>query len=118
MTAIKIDSKVITDVAEALEPYADEMFKRRAGHWMAVVELAHSERTEPGPEEDKDPSVKLRIVGIEVAAGAVAEERLREAQQSLYTVRTSGGTLDEAAGEYRAGDILRNGSGLLVSTDA
>lgn len=114
MTDIKLDSKILTDVAEALEPFADQMFKQRAGRWMAVVELAHTERTEPGPEEDKDPSVKLRIVGIEVAGGAVAEERLREAQQSLYQHRTSGGTLDEAAGDYRAGDILRNGSGLLV----
>jgi hypothetical protein len=89
VTDIKFDSKVLTDVAD-------------------------SERTEPGPEEDKDPSVKIRIVSVEVAGGAVAEERLREAQQSLYVARTSGGTLDEAAGEHRASDILRDGSGLLV----
>ncbi|MFJ3097393.1 hypothetical protein [Streptomyces hydrogenans] len=94
---VKIDSKVLTDVAEALEPYASAMFKQRGGHWMAIVELSHAERTEPGPEEDKNPSVKVRITGIEVAADAYTDERLRTLQADMYRQRTSAGTLDEHA---------------------
>lgn len=91
---IKFDSKVLTDVAEALEPHADAMFKNRQGRWMAVVELSHVERTEPGPEEDKAPTVKVRVVGIEVAADEFTDERLRQEQREMYRRRTSSGTLD------------------------
>lgn len=91
---IKVDSKVIADVAEALEPYADDMFRNRQGRWMAIVELAHVERTEPGPEEDKYPSVKVRVVAVEVAADEFTDERLRQQQADMYRHRTSTGTLD------------------------
>ncbi|MFF6904551.1 hypothetical protein ACFY9Q_01245 [Streptomyces sp. NPDC012389] len=93
---IKFDSKVLTDVAEALEPFADQMFKNRQGRWMAVVELAHVERTEPGPEEDKAPAVKVRVVGIEVAGDEISGGRLRGMQRDMYDRRTSGGTLFES----------------------
>jgi hypothetical protein len=114
---IKFDSKVLEDIKEALEPHAPDMFRQRKGRWMAVVELAHVERTEPGPDEDKFPSVKIRIVGIEVAADEYTDERLRELQRGLYRLRTKGGTLD---GELdpdviQARDVLRHGAGLLVT---
>lgn len=96
---IKFDSKVLTDVAEALEPHATDMFRQRQGRWMAVVELAHVERTEPGPEEDKAPSVKVRVVGIEVAGDEITGGRLRGMQREMYDRRTSGGTLFENDGE-------------------
>lgn len=93
VTDIKFDSKILEAVAEALEPYADEMFKLRRGRWMAVVEVAHVERNEPGPDEDKNPSVKLRITGIEVAGDEISGGRLRSVQREMYERRTSGGTL-------------------------
>ncbi|MFJ4917201.1 hypothetical protein ACPXCP_31135 [Streptomyces sp. DT20] len=92
---IKFDSKVLTDVAEALEPHATDMFKNRQGRWMAVVELSHVERTEPGPEEDKAPSVKIRVTGIEVASDEIRGGRLRGVMREMYDQRTSGGTLFE-----------------------
>ncbi|MER7047755.1 hypothetical protein [Streptomyces jumonjinensis] len=116
MPDIKFDSKIIEDVREALADHALDMFRNRQGRWMAVVELAHVERTEPGPDEDKNPAVKIRIVAIEVAADDYSDERLRELQRGLYRLRTKGGTLD---GELhpdvqQARDVLRHGSGLLV----
>ena len=90
---VKLDSKVLTDVAEALEPHATDMFKQRRGRWMAVVELAHVERTEPGPDEDKQPSVKVRVTSIEVAADEITGGRLRSVQREMYERRTSGDTL-------------------------
>lgn len=120
MTDIKFDSKVLEDVKEALENYAPDMFHQRKGRWMAVVELAHVERVEPGPDEDRFPSVKLRIVAIEVAADEYSDERLRELQRGLYRLRTKGGTLD---GELdpdvqQARDVLKHGAGLLVGSDS
>ena len=92
---VKFDSKVLTDVAEALEPHATEMFKQRQGRWMAVVEFGHVERTEPGPDEDKNPTVKIRVTSIEVAGDEVTRGRLRGVQREMYDRRTSGGTLFE-----------------------
>jgi hypothetical protein len=94
---VKIDSKILTDVAEALEPHATEMFKQRRGRWMAVVELSHVERTEPGPDEDKAPAVKVRVTSIEVAADEITGGRLRGLQREMYDRRTSGGTLFEGS---------------------
>lgn len=115
MTEIKFDTKVVADVSRALAPFADTMFKQRAGRWVAVIELAHTERTEPGPDEEKDRAVKVRVTSIEVAADEFTDERLRQVQQDLYRRRTAAGTLDEVD-TYRANDILRNGVGL--HTDA
>jgi hypothetical protein len=92
---VKFDSKVLTDVAEALEPHSEEMFKQRRGRWMAVVELSHVERSEPGPDEEKNPTVKLRVTSIEVAADEISGGRLRGVQREMYDRRTSGGTLFE-----------------------
>lgn len=120
MTDIKFDSKVLEGVAESLEDHADAMFRQRKGRWMAVVELAHVERTEPGPDEEKNPSVKIRVVDIEVAADNYSDERLRELLRGLFRQRTSGGTLDgELDPDVRqAQDVLRNGAELLTGTPA
>lgn len=96
---VKIDSKVLTDVAEALEPFAEEMFKQRQGRWMAIVEFGHVERSEPGPDEDKNPTVKIRVTSIEVAADEVTRGQLRGVQREMYERRTSGGTLFAHEGE-------------------
>lgn len=96
---VKFDSKVLTDVAEALEPIAEEMFKQRRGRWMAIVELGHVERSEPGPDEDKNPTVKVRVTTIEVAADEITAGRLRSVQREMYERRTSGGTLFQHEGE-------------------
>lgn len=96
---VKFDSKVLTDVAEALEPHATEMFKQRRGRWMAVVELSHVERSEPGPDEEKNPTVKVRVTSVEVAGDEVSAGRLRAVQREMFDRRTSGGTLFEHEGE-------------------
>lgn len=112
MTDIKFDSKVLEGVAESLEDHADAMFQQRKGRWLAVVELTHVERIEPGPDEEKSPSVKLRVTDIEVAGENVTDDQLRELLRRMFRARTTAGTLDEHS--YRADDILRTGSGLLV----
>nr|WSX48862.1 hypothetical protein OG409_07830 [Streptomyces sp. NBC_00974] len=94
---VKFDTKVLADVAEALEPFASEMFKQRKGRWVAIVEFAHVERTEPGPDEDKNPAVKVRVTDLEIAASAFTEDQLRQMLRGMHMQRTSDGTLDEVA---------------------
>ncbi|WP_327169517.1 hypothetical protein [Streptomyces subrutilus] len=94
---VKLDTKILADVAEGLEPFADQMFKQRKGRWIAIVELAHVERTEPGPDEEKNPTVKLRVTDLEIAATAYTEDELRKLLRAMYQRRTSDGTLDEHA---------------------
>ncbi|MCB5168040.1 hypothetical protein LG634_24835 [Streptomyces bambusae] len=94
---VKLDSKVLTDVGEALEPYAADMFKLRTGRWLGVVEFVHAERTQPGPEEDKNPSVKIRVADLEIAPDAIFENELRQIMRDLHQRRTAEGTLDEHA---------------------
>lgn len=47
-------------------------------------------------EEDKAPTVKVRVVGIEVAGDEISGGRLRQMQRDMYDRRTSGGTLFES----------------------
>jgi hypothetical protein len=111
---VKLDSKLIEDVTTALEPFATEMFRKRAGRWMAVVELVHSERTEPGPEEEKDTSVKVRVAQIEIAENIQHDERLREALRELYDRRTGAGTLGEVGMATSVSSLLAHGGGVLA----
>ncbi|MFI6979335.1 hypothetical protein ACIBSV_12215 [Embleya sp. NPDC050154] len=111
MTQIKFDTKVLAGVGEALDGHAEDMFRQRAGRWVAVVELAHVERTEPGRDEEKETSVKLRITGIEIAPDELVDEQLREAMRDMYKRRTRSGTLfqdgeDAPAGTRPVGDLI------------
>ena len=94
MTAIKLDGKPATAAGDALAPHAQRLYATPGMRIIGVVELAHVERTEPAPDEDKEPSVKLRITHLELA-NAEQEAVLREAQRALYLHRTAQGTLGE-----------------------
>jgi len=118
MTEVKIaGGKLPKGVAGALAPYVDELFRDRSGRWIAVVELVHDDRTEPGLSDDGEPTkeavVKLRIAAVELAIGE-DEHHVRSAQRALYTKRTTGDTLDELDGGLDQADgDLRNAAGLI-----
>ena len=97
MTTIKFDSKVLADVEKAIRPHARDLFNQLGTHVMAIVEIASVERTEQGPDEEKDDVVKVRIVDLEIAADDIADERLRQQMRDLHRRRTSAGTLDSVA---------------------
>lgn len=115
MTAVKLDSKITAYVETALEPWAQEMFNQRGGHWPAVVELHHVERAEPADTEDKQETVKLRITRLEVPDHE-HHEQIREVQRALYTVRTAEGTLDDEnlSGYAVSRDTIRRATDDLV----
>jgi hypothetical protein len=97
MISIKFDSKVLADVEQAIRPHARDLFRELGAHRMAIVELTSVERTEQGPDEDKDDVVKVRVVDLEIAGDEITDERLRQFLRDLYRRRTADGTLDEVA---------------------
>lgn len=97
MTKLKIDGALSGAAEISLEDLRGEIYRRPGMRLMAIVELMHTERTEPAPGEDKAPSVKLGIKFIEVARGQ-QDERLRKAMAFLKLQRTATGTIDEELG--------------------
>lgn len=94
MTTIKVDGKLSSNASVSLETLAGTLFRTPGMRIVGVVELAAIERTEPAPDEDKEPSVKLAIKHLEIGLGD-QEHNLRSALRALYAMRTASGTLDE-----------------------
>jgi hypothetical protein len=97
---------------QALEPHVQRIYGRPGLRVMAVIELAHVERTQPAPDADKDASVTMRITQLEVPAPD-QEDSLREVQRSLYLQRTATGTLDEAGQLELAKQTIKDAGGIV-----
>lgn len=95
MTKIKLESSLSGAADIALEHLRAHIYSRPGMRVMAVVELMHTERTEPAPGEDKEPSVKLGVKFLEVARGEQQDEQLRKVLAILKLQRTAEGTFDE-----------------------
>lgn len=94
MTAAKIESKLAASAAAGLEPWIAPLYATPGKRIIGVVELRHAERTQPAPDEDKEPKVGLRVTHLEIAHDE-QEEPLRNALRALYLHRTASGTLTE-----------------------
>ncbi|WP_435600799.1 hypothetical protein [Streptomyces sp. C10-9-1] len=94
MTQMKFDAKVSASAQEALEQHVRPMYDNPGGRRLAIVEFAHTERTQPAPGSEKEPVVKVRITGLEIPH-ADQEGYVREAQRYLHLQRTARGTLDD-----------------------
>jgi hypothetical protein len=94
VTTIKIDAKIGGNPAAAFEPHVPALYSRPGCRILVVAELAHVERTQPAPDTEGTPSVKMRISSLEIASKE-QEGALREALRALYLQRTASGTLDD-----------------------
>jgi hypothetical protein len=74
------------------------MWENLGGTYPAIVALEVSERTEPADDEDKDPSVKLRVLSVELPRDNDEAEWLRELQRAWYRRRTKQNTLEDGSG--------------------
>ena len=117
MTVIKLDSHMATSARDAIDPLAGRLFANTGARILGVVELAHLERTEPAPDNDKEASVKLRITHLEIAADD-QEEHLRQALRALYLQRTAFGTLDEDGEIQLSARTLELTAGVLHAVDS
>lgn len=94
MTVIKIEGKLGANAAASLERLAGPLYNTPGMRIVGVVELAHVERTQPAPDEDKDAVVRLAIKGLEIGREE-QEHALRRALRALFLHRTAQGTLDD-----------------------
>lgn len=117
MPILKFDSKVSASAQEALEPHVRPMYDQPGGRRMAIIEFAHIERTEPAPNTEGKPSVKVRITGLEVP-NRDQEGAIREAQRYLHLQRTARGTFDDETGQLELSEsTLRLTAGLLANIE-
>ncbi|MFI0576192.1 hypothetical protein [Streptomyces tendae] len=94
MTQLKFDAKVSASAQEALEPHIRSVYDVPASRRLFIGEFAAIERTEPAPGTEKEASVKVRIVSLEVPNEG-QEGYVREALRFLHLQRTARGTLDD-----------------------
>ena len=102
MTTVKIKGgKPNVRNAEALEPFADEMFARKSGTWLAVVELSHHKRSEETvTDDDYDMSVReaeVKISRLEIVGGVEDQEAAQALLHKLTDARKAAGTLFDPA---------------------
>ncbi|MFJ6841417.1 hypothetical protein ACIQRE_01970 [Streptomyces griseoluteus] len=113
MTQLKFDGKVSASAQEALEPHVRPLYNQPGGRRMAIIEFAAIERIEPAPGTEKEPSVKVRIVGLELP-NQEQEGTVREAQRFLHLQRTAKGTLDGDGQLELSDSTLRLTGGMLA----
>lgn len=116
MTKVKIDSNIGGGPAAALEPHVLSLYARPGARVMVIGELAHVERTQPAPDTDGQPSVKMRLTSMEIASRE-QEGAVREAQRALYLQRTASGTLDDDGEIMLTESTLKLTSGLLTDIE-
>lgn len=117
MTTAKIAGAVGASAAAGLTPYIDDLYKHPGKRVLAIVELRHVEKTEPIADTEREPSVKLAVTELEVAAGD-KEDPVREALQALYVHRTAHGTLTEHGDVQIAESTLRTFGGDLHAIES
>lgn len=113
MTQLKFDAKVSASAQEALEPHVRPMYDQPGAHRLAIIEFAAIERTEPAPGTEKEPSVKVRIIGLELP-NREQEGTVREAQRFLHLQRTARGTFDDDGQLELTDSTLRLTGGMLA----
>ncbi|MFJ2719431.1 hypothetical protein [Streptomyces sp. NPDC087437] len=113
MPVLKFDPKVSASAQEALEPHIRPLYDQPGARRMAIIEFAHMERTEPAPNTDGKPSVKVRIMGLELP-NREQEDAVREAQRFLHLQRTARGTFDDDGQLELSESTLRLTGGMLA----
>ncbi|MEV6791314.1 hypothetical protein AB0M87_04780 [Streptomyces sp. NPDC051320] len=94
MTNLRFDAKVSASALDALESHVRPVYDQPGARRLFIGEFAAIERTEPAPGTEKEPSVRVRIVGLELP-NADQEGLVRDAQRYLFLQRTAHGTLDD-----------------------
>lgn len=113
MTQLKFDAKVSASAQEALEPHVRPVYAAPASRRLFIGEFAAIERIEPAPGSEKEPSVKVRIVHLELPNEA-QEGYVREALRFLHLQRTANGTFAEDGQLELDQDTLRLTGGHLA----
>lgn len=94
MTTLKLDGTPGSGALAALEVHVPGIYADPGRKFVAIVEFAHIERVQPAPDADKEPSVKVKLIGCEIPVGEQVDA-VRTAARALFLRRTAQGTLTE-----------------------
>ncbi|WP_137991218.1 hypothetical protein [Streptomyces vilmorinianum] len=94
MTSLRFDAKVSASAQEALEAHTRPVYDNPGARRLFIGEFAHTERTQPAPGSEKEPTAKVRITSLEIP-NHEQEGYVREALRFLHLQRTARGTLDD-----------------------
>lgn len=105
---VKLDSAATIIEASLTRDLRRGLFEKPGTTVVAIVELTSKSYTGHAEGEDKDPQVKVRVTGCEVARTDEDAAALLEAKRAMWRDRQIEGTLDEI------GDGPRRPEGHLV----
>ncbi|MGD1219976.1 hypothetical protein AB9Q10_16285 [Streptomyces krungchingensis] len=92
---VKLDSAAATVGVSMSREMRRGLFEKPGMVVYAIVELTSKSYTGHAEGEDKDPQVKVRVTGCEVARSEEDAKSLIEARAAMYRGRQIDGTFDE-----------------------
>ncbi|MEU2062877.1 hypothetical protein [Streptomyces sp. NPDC013455] len=92
---VKLDSAAAPIEASMTRDQRRGLFEKPGTVVYAIVELTSKSYTGHAEGEDKDPQVKVRVTGCEVARTDEDAAALLEAKRAMYRGRQIDGTFDE-----------------------
>ncbi|MFR9796171.1 hypothetical protein ACL02U_09745 [Streptomyces sp. MS06] len=93
--AVKLDSAAAALEASMTREMRRGLFEKPGRTVFAIVELTSKSYTGHAEDEDKDPQVKVRVTGCEVARSDEDAAALADAKAAMWRGRQIDGTLDE-----------------------
>ena len=117
MTKVTIQPGMSAAAGQSIAEHARALYDRPGCRVMAVVELEHEVRTEPGPHSDKTPSVTLKVTHLEIPH-AEQEALIRDVQRSLFLQRTARWTFDDDGTLTLSDQTLKTAGGQLLAIDS
>ncbi|MER7813843.1 hypothetical protein [Streptomyces sp. NPDC096153] len=92
---VKLDTAAAAVEASLTRDQRRGLFEKPGTVVVAIVELTSKSYTGHAEGEDKDPQVKVRVTGCEVARSDAEAATLLEAKRAMWRARRMDGTLDE-----------------------
>ena len=106
---VKLDTGAAFLDAAISPEQARGLFEAPGTTVVAIVELTSKSYTGHADGEDKDPQVKVRITGCEVARSDEEAAALLEAKRAMWRGRKIDGTLDEIGNGPRGAETVLTG---------
>ncbi|MEU9792927.1 hypothetical protein AB0E27_20255 [Streptomyces sparsogenes] len=103
---VKLDSAAASIEGALTAEQRRGLFENPGMVVVAIVELSSKSYTGHADGEEKDPQVKLRVTGCEVARSDDEAAALLEAKRAMWRARRMDGTLDEIGNGPRNAENL------------
>ncbi|MER5482971.1 hypothetical protein ABT024_07105 [Streptomyces sp. NPDC002812] len=109
---VKLDAAAAAIEASLTTEQRRGLFEKPGTTVVAIVELTSKSYTGHADGEEKEPQVKVRVTGCEVARSTDEATTLLEAKRAMWRARRMDGTLDEVGpGPRDAESVIADGFG-------